>query len=75
MKQFLKEKLNIDLEQPSTKKGIALVGAGAAAIVGHPEIITATVNDTGVQFGGLLGTLVPIALGLWETLRDEVKHD
>lgn len=58
-------------EEPSTKKGLALVGAGAALAVGHPELITASVTDTGVQWGGLIGTTAPILLGLWETARKE----
>lgn len=73
MKNFLKEKLNIDLEQPSTKKGIALLGAGVALATGHPELLTATVSDAGVQYGGLIGTVVPLALGIWETVRNEFK--
>ncbi|EGR2568042.1 TPA: hypothetical protein NGR75_004239 [Vibrio parahaemolyticus] len=73
MKKFLKEKLKIDIDQPSTKKGIALVGAGVALASGHPELLTATVTDAGVQYGGLIGTVVPLALGLWETLRNEFK--
>lgn len=73
MKKFLKEKLNIDLSQPSTQKGLALVGAGVALAAGHPELLTATVTDAGVQYGGLIGTFVPLAVGLWETLRNEFK--
>ncbi|CAK1755748.1 Holin [Vibrio crassostreae] len=73
MKAFLKEKLSIDLEQPSTKKGIALVGAGVALAAGHPELLTATVTDAGVQYGGLIGTVVPLAMGLWEAFRNEFK--
>lgn len=73
MKRFLKDKLNIDLKQPSTQKGLALLGAGVALAAGHPEIITATVTDTGVQYGGLLGTAIPILVGVWETIRDEFR--
>nr|AKN36572.1 hypothetical protein [Vibrio tasmaniensis] len=73
MKTFLKENLCIDLEQPSTKKGIALVGAGVALAAGHPELLTATVTDAGVQYGGLIGTVVPLAMGLWEAFRNEFK--
>ncbi len=61
------------LKQPSTKKGIALVGAGAALAAGHPEIITASVNDTGVHYGGVLGTAIPVLIGLWETIRNEFR--
>ncbi|EKO3870540.1 hypothetical protein P0E20_004547 [Vibrio harveyi] len=65
--------MKIDLKQLSTKKGLALVGAGIALTAGHPELLTASVSETGVQYGGLLGTLVPLAIGLWETLRNENK--
>ncbi|MEZ8246369.1 hypothetical protein [Vibrio splendidus] len=70
MRCFYK-KLSIDIGLSSTKKGLALLGAGAALVAGHPELLTASVSETGVQYGGLLGTLVPLAIGLWETLRNE----
>ncbi|CAM3708158.1 hypothetical protein VA7868_02923 [Vibrio aerogenes CECT 7868] len=73
MSDFIKDKLGIDLSQPSTKKGLALVGAGAALAMGHPDLLTASVTDTGVQYGGIIGTTVPVLLGLWETLRNEFK--
>ena len=71
MKAFLKNKLGIDLSQPSTKKGVALIGAGIALAAGHPEIITASVTPDGVEYGGIVGTAVPVLLGLWETFRKE----
>ena len=71
LKAFLKEKLSIDLEQPSTKKGLALVSAGVALAIGHPELITASVTPEGVEYGGIVGTALPIALGLGETIRKE----
>ncbi|ELS8947695.1 hypothetical protein R6G67_001842 [Vibrio fluvialis] len=70
MKKQLK-KLGIDLNQPSTKKGLALIGAGAALAAGHPELITASVTADGIQYGGLIGTALPVLLGLWETFRKE----
>ncbi|WP_299021496.1 hypothetical protein [uncultured Photobacterium sp.] len=73
MKKFLKEKLKIDLDQPSTKKGIALVGAGVALATGHPELLTATVTDTGGQYGGIIGVTLPMFLGAWEMIRNEFK--
>ncbi|EKO3904889.1 hypothetical protein KW443_19080 [Vibrio fluvialis] len=72
MKKQLK-KLGIDLDQPSTKKGLALIGAGAALAAGHPELITASVTAEGVQYGGLIGTALPVLLGLWETFRKEFR--
>ncbi|MFA0313124.1 hypothetical protein [Vibrio splendidus] len=65
--------LSIDIGLSLTKKGLALIGAGIALAAGHPELLTASVSETGVQYGGLLGTLVPLAIGLWETLRNEFK--
>ena len=72
MKSLL-EKIGIDLDQPSTKKGLALLGAGAALVAGHPELITASVSADGIQFGGIIGASAPIVFGLWETLRNEFK--
>ncbi|NOI32175.1 hypothetical protein [Vibrio coralliilyticus] len=72
MKALLKNTLNIDLDQPSTKKGIALLGAGVALATGHPELITASITAEGVQYGGIIGTTLPIILGFWETIRKEV---
>ncbi|EKA6056038.1 hypothetical protein OLZ71_003317 [Vibrio parahaemolyticus] len=71
MKKFLKEKLKIDLDQPSTKKGLALLGAGAALLSGHPELLTASISNEGVQIGGVVGSIAPIMLGFYEALRDE----
>ncbi|CAM3990384.1 hypothetical protein VA7868_04618 [Vibrio aerogenes CECT 7868] len=73
MSEFLKDKFNIDLSQPSTQKGLALVGAGAALAFGHPDLLTASVTDTGIQYGGIVGTVVPVLIGLFETVRDEFK--
>lgn len=72
MKNLL-SKIGIDLDQPSTKKGLALVGAGAALVSGHPELITASITAEGVQYGGIIGASAPIVFGLWETLRNEFK--
>ena len=71
MKALLKNTLNIDLDQPSTKKGLALLGAGVALATGHPELITASITAEGVQSGGSRGTAIPVAKGLWDTVRDE----
>nr|WP_050394943.1 hypothetical protein [Vibrio splendidus] len=67
------KKLSIDISLSSTKKGLALLGAGAALVAGHPELITASVSADGVQFGGIIGASAPIVFGLWETLRNEFK--
>ncbi|MFN3014297.1 hypothetical protein ACK1CN_00020 [Vibrio coralliilyticus] len=70
MKTLL-SKISINIDEPSTKKGIALIGSGAALAMGHPELLTASITESGVQYGGLIGTAVPVALGLWETIRKE----
>ncbi|SEF98416.1 hypothetical protein [Vibrio hangzhouensis] len=65
--------MKIDFTQPSTKKGLVLIGAATAMMAGRPELLTATVTEQGVQAGGLIGTTVPVVLGLWEVLRNEFK--
>ncbi|APP05813.1 hypothetical protein VH1709_contig00168-0003 [Vibrio harveyi] len=65
--------MKIDFKQPSTKKGLALVGAGIALATGNPELLTAAVTSDGVQTGGIIGVAVPMLLGLWETIRNEWK--
>lgn len=59
--------------QPSTKRGIALIVAGVAAATGHTDLFTAHISDAGVDVGGVVGTLVPVVIGLWEALRNEFK--
>ncbi|EHZ7358379.1 hypothetical protein RQY88_000225 [Vibrio vulnificus] len=70
----MKKWINERLKEPSTKKGLALVAAGATLAIGRPELITASVSETGIQWGGLIGTTVPLVLGLWETVRKEWKQ-
>ncbi|GMQ45371.1 hypothetical protein [Vibrio sp. 10N] len=65
--------MKIDLKQASTKKGLALIGAGVALATGHPELLTASVTPEGLQVGGLIGVAAPILVGLWEAVRDEFK--
>lgn len=65
--------LSIDIGLSSTKKGLALLGAGAALVVGHPELVTASVSADCVQFGGIISASAPIVFGLWEPLRNEFK--
>lgn len=65
--------MKIDLSQPSTKKGLVLIGAAAAMMAGRPELLTAAVTEEGLRAGGLIGTAVPIVLGLWEVIRNEFK--
>mgnify|MGYP000483230842 CR=1 FL=1 len=70
MKNLL-SKIGINIDEASTKKGIALIGSGAALAMGHPELLTASITESGVQYGGLIGTAVPVALGIWEMIRKE----
>ncbi|CAM3793357.1 hypothetical protein [Vibrio aquimaris] len=72
MKKWL-EKVGVNLDEPSTKKGLALLGSGAALALGHPELLTANVTPEGVQYGGIVGVMFPIAIGLWETIRKEFE--
>ncbi|MGX1923937.1 hypothetical protein ACUALS_01705 [Vibrio sp. NH-7] len=69
----MKKYLESLIKQPSTYKGAALIAAGVAAASGRPELLTVSVSESGASYGGLIGTLVPMALGLWETLRNESK--
>lgn len=69
-KQWLKDRW----EEPSTKKGLALIAAGGTLALGRPELITASVTETGVQWGGLVGATVPLVIGVWETVRNEWKR-
>ena len=61
-------------QEPSTKKGVGLVAAGVTLAIGHPELITASVTETGVQWGGLVGTAAPVLIGLWESVRREFNY-
>ena len=67
------KKIEQHLKQPSTQKGLALLLAGGALAAGHPEIITASVSADGVQYGGLLGSAIPVVVGVWEFIRNEFK--
>ncbi|MGY5540266.1 hypothetical protein [Vibrio brasiliensis] len=44
-----------------------------ALVTDHPELLTASVTAEGVQYGGIIGTTLPILLGAWEMIRDEFK--
>ncbi|PKF49024.1 hypothetical protein AT251_21895 [Enterovibrio nigricans] len=63
--------VNTLLKQPSTYKGLALLGSMAAVATGNGHLFTAEMTNTGMVYGGMIGTLVPTVLGLWETLRNE----
>lgn len=59
------------LDQPSTKKGLVVLGSAVAVAIGNPELFTVTVTESGAQLGGLIGTVVAGVMGLLEVLRDE----
>lgn len=61
------------LKQPSTVRGLALIGSGVALATGQGHLFTATVTDAGVSYGGIVGTAIPVAVGFWETVRDQFK--
>ncbi|MGF1747716.1 hypothetical protein [Vibrio cionasavignyae] len=63
----------IDFSQPSTQKGLVLLGSAAALFTGRPELLTASVTPDGIQAGGIIGAAAPVVIGLWETIRNEFK--
>lgn len=67
------EKLKQWFKQPSTKKGLALVGAGAALVSGHPELLSVSFAGDSIQYGGLIGAMAPVLIGTYEVMRNEFK--
>ncbi|WP_325892727.1 hypothetical protein [Grimontia sp. NTOU-MAR1] len=67
------EALKRRLKQPSTVRGLALIGSGVALASGQGNLFTATVTDAGVSYGGFVGAAIPFAVGFWETVRDQFK--
>lgn len=67
----------IDFKQPSTQRGIALLVSGIAALFGFGDLFNAEVTDTGVKLGGIIGATVgiitPLAIGVYDAVRDEFK--
>lgn len=62
------------MEEPSTKKGIGLLAAGATLAIGQPELITMAVSDDGgLKFGGVAGVVYMFGLSLWEMYRKESR--
>ena len=61
----------IDFKQPSTQRGIALL------VSGFGDLFNTEVTDTGVQLGGIIGATVgiitPLAIGVYDAVRDEFK--
>lgn len=59
------------LQQPSTWRGLLLLGSSAAAFLGYGHLFSADIAENGVRFGGVVGAAVPVAIGIYDTLRDE----
>ncbi|MGF1740149.1 hypothetical protein L4C34_03520 [Vibrio profundum] len=61
------------LQQPSTYKGLALVGGILAASSGHTDLFTVDVSQQGVEYGGAVGGVIVSLVALWEALPDAWK--
>ncbi len=62
------------VKQPSTWRGLALLGSAAALVTGHGDVFSAQITESGVQYGGAVGFAVTSVVGLWETLRNQQKE-
>lgn len=60
--------------QSSTYRGLALIASSVAFVMGYGHIFSAELTTTGVQFGGVVGTLIPAAIGAYDVVRDEFKR-
>lgn len=60
-------------KQSSTWRGLALLGSSAAAFFGYGHIFSADIAENGVRLGGVVGAAMPIAIGIYDTVRDEFK--
>ncbi len=65
------------LNQTSTWRGLTLIASAVAAFLGYGDLFSASISGDGVQLGGVIGqaatVIVPAAIGVYETVRDEVK--
>ncbi|WP_406733485.1 hypothetical protein RJD39_04880 [Vibrio scophthalmi] len=65
------------LKQKSTWRGVALLAGTAASVMGYGNLFSASVSNEGVQLGGAIGNALaigaPLAIGIYDTIRDEVK--
>ncbi|MFW7525316.1 hypothetical protein ACODM8_14435 [Vibrio ostreicida] len=63
--------------QTSTWRGLTLIGSAVAAFLGYGDLFSASVSTDGVELGGIIGqtvsVLIPASIGVYETVRDEVK--
>ncbi|WP_406733443.1 hypothetical protein RJD39_04740 [Vibrio scophthalmi] len=63
--------------QSSTWRGLVLIASAAAAFLGYGDLFNASISGDGVQLGGVIGQAVaigtPLAIGVYDAVRDEVK--
>ncbi len=59
--------------QPSTVRGFTLLLSTIAAFFGYGDLFSAELTSEGLQLGGVIGAAVPVAVGVYEVVRDEVK--
>ncbi|MGF1681455.1 hypothetical protein [Photobacterium minamisatsumaniensis] len=64
----------IDLKQTSTKTGLMLLGSVAVGLItGNSDLATVTVGESGAQLGGTIPMLSAAFIGLFDTVRKEIK--
>lgn len=61
--------------QSSTWRGLALIGSSVAAVLGYGHLFSAEITAQGLNFGGVVGAAVPVAVGIYDALRDEFKGE
>lgn len=67
-------KLKKWMQEPSTKKGIGLLAAGATLAIGQPELINMAISDDGgLKIGGIAGLVYMFGLSIWEMYRNESR--
>ncbi|OOF08156.1 hypothetical protein BZG83_16340 [Salinivibrio sp. PR919] len=62
------------MSQGSTWKGLALLGSAAAGVLGYGDLISVSVSNDALHFGGVLGVAVPTLIGAYEVARNEYKN-
>ncbi|KKA43934.1 hypothetical protein WN56_15560 [Salinivibrio sp. KP-1] len=62
------------MSQGSTWRGLALLGSAAAGVLGYGDLVSVSVANDGLQFGGVLGVAVPTLIGAYEVARNEYKN-
>lgn len=59
--------------QPSTIRGLTLIASTVAAFLGYGHLFSAEITEQGINLGGAIGAAVPVAVGVYEVVRDEIK--